>query len=136
MAKRDFFQDDLSWLTLADRYVAEAQAEWVATMAMKTSRADMRKSRKTRALEVRKTSNHLALADFHIAATEKRLAHQATLIGHLAASRHDTSQADDQFWVMGQLLDAMRERRQLMADGEDGQGSDPSAGSEDLPLSA
>lgn len=119
MTERAFLHDDTSWLAMADRYVAEAQAEWVATMTEREGRSRARRERTARRVAAKAASSHLVLADSHIAATEKRLADQAKLIGQLAAARHDTSRADDQFWAMGQLLDAMRERRQVLAEGED-----------------
>ena len=116
MPQRPFINEDAAWLVTADRYLAEAQAKWSATMSTRSARTAPRWSQRPRATTP--VSDQLAIADRYIANAEECLARQAALIGQLAIRNHETRGADDKFWVIGQFLDAMRDRRQLLAGSE------------------
>ena len=116
MTLRPFINEDAAWLVTADRYLAKAQAEWNTTMSARSEKAALRRSQRPRATTP--VSDQLAIAHRYIADTEECLARQAALISQLAIRNHETREADDKFWVIGQFLDAMRDRRQLMAGSE------------------
>ncbi len=118
--KRDQSLDMPSWLVLADRYVAEAQAKWEETkvmgMAMEVLPANPRRARQHRhakpTLKRFHPGNYLGLADRYIRLSEFRLAQKAREIARLSSSGRSTRRAEDQFWVIGHLLDAARERKE------------------------
>ena len=57
---------------------------------------------------------HLALADRHIAAGQKRVADQACLVEHLTEQGYDTTKARDLLRLLEETLVNWREHRQLI----------------------